>query len=285
MASIFGQNRIAIASIDVEPDWGGRLPAQPEYLRGVRMGIPAIFEILQKYEIPATLFVNGESVPHISEALNLAVSAGYEIASHGFTHRRMPELSREEIREELSKSKAVLETATGQTVSGFRAPQARITDGLFAELKRAGYEYDSSVFGGKMPTRFDNREVSQLPHMREGIWEIPVNQLPLIPLPMGLLWVDLFNLSSIQLLTQFSPLPSLVHLYMHPFDFIPAYPVEGFAIPRGAKLWYTRRRGSALRTLEKAIAWLRLSGYSFVTAGELVKLEKSGETPLVNTPV
>lgn len=284
MTSTVAQNRIAIASIDVEPDWGGRLPARPEYLQGVRVGLPAVFEILQKYDIPATLFVNGESVPHISEELNFAVYAGHEIASHGFTHRRMPELSREEIREELSQSKAVLENATGQTVSGFRAPQARIPDGLFADLKWAGYEYDSSIFGGKMPTRFDNRKASQLPHIREDIWEIPVNQLPLIPLPMGLLWVDLLGLHSIQFLTQFSPLPSLIHLYMHPFDFIPAYPVDGFAIPGGAKLWYTRRRGSALRTLEKAIAWLRQSGYSFVTAGELVRLEKSGKTELAIAP-
>lgn len=258
----------AIVSIDVETDWGGRLAPSLDNLRGVKEGLPAIFEILRSYQLPATLFVSGQIVPLITDELKQAVNNGCEIASHGFTHRRMPELSPVEIDEELIKSKAILEDATGMPVKGFRAPQARIPQGLHSKLVQHGYLYDSSVFGGKMPTRFQNFNVPSQVYRLGDIWEIPVNQLPLIPLPMGLLWIDLFNFTTFKLAAQITGLPPLVHIYTHPFDMIPAYPVD--SVPVGAKLWYTRRRGSALRTLSNLLNFLQKQGYCFVSAWELI---------------
>ncbi len=263
--------KTAIISIDVETDWGGRLPASADTVLGVKIGLPKIFEILNQYHCPATLFVSGEIVPYIQKELEISIQNQFEIASHGFTHRRMPELSAAEIQEELTQSKAVLEAATGQTVLGFRAPQARIPEGLYSYLKQSGYHYDSSVFAGKMPTRFHNENVPNSPYLLDNIWEIPVNSLPLIPLPMGLLWMDLFNLLFIKSLTTVSPLPNFIQVYMHPFDFIPAYSVDTVSIPVGAKLWYSRRQGSALQTLNHLLNWLQQLGYTFVTAGELIK--------------
>ncbi|MBD2485418.1 polysaccharide deacetylase family protein [Planktothrix sp. FACHB-1365] len=263
-------SKTAIISIDVETDWGGRLPASVETIRGVKVGLPQIFEILNQYQCPATLFINGEIVPYIQEELNIAIQKKFEIGSHGFTHRKMPELSKDEIIEELSKSKAILEEYTGQKIRGFRAPQARIPEGLYHYLKQTNYEYDSSVFAGKMPSRFNNQNVPFEPYLQDNIWEIPVNSLPLIPLPMGLLWIDLFQLSLIQLLSSVSPLPPIVQVYMHPFDFIPAYSVEDLSIPWGAKLWYTRQQGSALKTLNCLLYWLQQLGYTFKTAGDVI---------------
>lgn len=268
----FTNDKIAIISIDVETDWGGRLPASAETVLGVKMGLPKIFEILNQYHAPATLFVSGEIIPYIQNELELSIHNQFEIASHGFTHCRMPELSGAEIVEELAKSKFVLEAATGQEILGFRAPQARIPEGLYSYLNQTGYRYDSSVFAGKMPTRFNNENVPNSPYLQENIWEIPVNSLPLIPLPMGLLWIDLFNLLLIRSLTAISPLPNFVQVYMHPFDFIPAYSVDTVSIPSGAKLWYTRRQGSALQTLNHLLSWLKKLGYTFVTAGELIRI-------------
>ncbi|MGK7876033.1 MAG: polysaccharide deacetylase family protein [Xenococcaceae cyanobacterium] len=318
---------VAIVSIDVETDWGGRLAPSPENLQGVKVGLPAIFEILQSYGLPATLFVSGEIVPFITEELTQAVKSGYEIASHGFTHRRMPELSPVEIDEELAKSKVVLEDATAQQVRGFRAPQARMPQGLHSRLAHHGYIYDSSVFGGRMPTRFKNMDVSSQPYRLGDIWEIPVNQLPIIPLPMSLLWIDLFTLSTFKLAAQIAGWPPLVHIYMHPFDVIPSYPVDSYqirvnyplfegsrtrfaqrqkasasaatkskgkrqkggagekkdrklikgvldpdsvSVPIGAKLWYTRRRGSPLQTLNNLLSLLQKRGYSFFNVYELI---------------
>ena len=263
--------KTAIISIDVETDWGGTLPPSAETVLGVKIGLPKIFEILNQYDCPATLFVSGEIVPYIQKELEISLQSQCEIASHGFTHRRMPELSASEIQEELAKSKVILEAVTGQKVLGFRAPQARIPDGLYSYLKQSGYSYDSSVFAGKMPTRFNNENVPPSPYILDNIWEIPVNSLPLIPLPMGLLWMDLFNLLLIKSLTTISPLPNFIQVYMHPFDFIPAYSVNGVSIPVGAKLWYSRRQGSALQTLNHFLNWLKQLGYTFVTAGELIK--------------
>lgn len=252
-----------MVSVDVETDWGGRLAPCRENLQGVYQGLPHILTILEKQQIPATLFVTGEIAPLIKSELQNAVRLGCKIASHGYTHRHFPELSSGEIQRELADSKAILEDVSQQPIQGFRAPQARIPENLNDKLAKHGYFYDSSVFGGKMPTRFDNRRVSLVPYLWGEIWEIPVSQLPLFPLPWGLLWVDLLTLSSIKLASIWQPLPSFIHIYLHPFDLIPAYRVTD--VPWGAKLWYTRRPGSASQTLQKLLAFLQAHNYRFLT--------------------
>jgi|GEM_PF-2144368 len=261
--------RLATISIDVETDWGGRLKAAPDTVRGVKVGLPQILTILENQEIRSTLFVSGETVPYITEQLQAAVQKGHEIASHGFTHRRLPDLSSTELDQELSQSKAILEAVTGIPVLGFRAPQARKPEDLDQRLATHGYAYDSSVFRGVFPTRFNNLDAPVLPYRQGNIWEIPVSQLPLIPLPMGLLWIDLFSVSVIKLGSRLSGLPPFIHIYMHPFDMIPAYPVE--QMPLGAKAWYARKPGAALQTLQRLLTLLKAYGYSFLPAGDVMK--------------
>jgi peptidoglycan/xylan/chitin deacetylase (PgdA/CDA1 family) len=258
----------AIVSVDVETDWGGRLTPCRENLKGVDQGLPLILATLAKYQIKGTFFVSGQIVPLIKSQLSEIVTLGHEIASHSFTHRHLPTLSPEEIKQELGDSKAILEDTTQQSIQGFRAPQGRIPQGLAKELAQQGYLYDASVFGGKMPQRFDNRHIPLFPYLWEEIWEIPVNQLPVIPLPMGLLWIDLFTLNTIKLASKIQPLPPFVHLYLHPFDVIPSYRVSD--VPLGAKLWYTRRPGSAIKTLERVLGFLEYLGYRFITAQEAI---------------
>jgi polysaccharide deacetylase family protein (PEP-CTERM system associated) len=75
--------------------------------------------------------------------------AGHEIASHGYWHRRVPALSRDDFREDVRRSKATLENIAGTAVRGFRAPSFSIIPGYewaFDILLEEGYQYDSSVF-------------------------------------------------------------------------------------------------------------------------------------------
>jgi peptidoglycan/xylan/chitin deacetylase (PgdA/CDA1 family) len=266
-------SRTAIVSIDVETDWGGRLAPSEQHLRGVRDGLPAIQELLGRHGAPATWYVSGEIVPFIRSELREALSRGDELNSHAFTHRRLPELPDAELDDEISRSKAVLEDALGRPVHGFRAPQARIPEGLPRRLAGHGYRYDSSVFRGTMPTRFRNFDVPEQPYRQDDIWEVPVSKLPTFPQAMGLMWVDWYGLSTLRAAGKLSGWPELVHLYMHPFDVIPAYPMQG--IPRGARLWYRRRPGSVLRTLDRLLSWLSAAGYRFATTNSIVK--RAGE--------
>jgi peptidoglycan/xylan/chitin deacetylase (PgdA/CDA1 family) len=262
------ETRIALVSIDVETDWGGRLPPEPAHLRGVAEGLPAIEAILDRHGAPATWYVSGQIVPLIADRLRAGAARGHEIGSHAFTHRRLPELPPAELDQEIADSKSVLEDALGQPVRGFRAPQARVPEGLHRRLAEQGFDYDSSIFRGLMPTRFRNLDVPVLPYRQDGIWEVPVSKLPLLPHAMGLLWVDRYGLPAIRGFAGLIGWPRLVHLYLHPFDVIAAEPLGG--IPTAARLWYRRAPGRALRTLDGLLAALAASGYAFRRTSEVV---------------
>jgi len=74
---------------------------------------------------------------------------GHEIASHGYGHRLVYDLTPEQFREDVRRSKAVLEAAAGVQVLGYRAPSYSVVErSLWAldVLIEEGYSYDASVF-------------------------------------------------------------------------------------------------------------------------------------------
>jgi polysaccharide deacetylase family protein (PEP-CTERM system associated) len=113
-----------------------------------------ILDMLDEFGIKATFFVLGwvaEREPALVKEIALR---GHEVASHGYGHQRVNTRSRGEFRDDIRRSKALLEDLAGAPVFGYRAPSYSISlDTLWAydELLDAGYTYDSSVF----PVRHD----------------------------------------------------------------------------------------------------------------------------------
>jgi polysaccharide deacetylase family protein (PEP-CTERM system associated) len=78
--------------------------------------------------------------------------AGHEIGSHGYGHVLAYEVGREAFREDIVRSKKILEDIIGVEVAGFRSPGFSIKEDnqwVFDVVAEAGYRYDASVF----PTR------------------------------------------------------------------------------------------------------------------------------------
>jgi polysaccharide deacetylase family protein (PEP-CTERM system associated) len=131
-----------------------------------------ILELLDQHSATGTFFTLGW-VAHKHPALVRRIAdAGHEIASHGWWHWKVTSLTREEFREDVYASRAILEQISGQPVLGFRAPSFSIIPGLewaFDVLLETGYRYDSSLF----PIRRMNYgypKASPIPHLihREG---------------------------------------------------------------------------------------------------------------------
>jgi len=79
---------------------------------------------------------------------------GHEIASHGYSHRRIYTQTPQQFREETRKAKKIVEDIIGQAVLGYRAASYSVTDkSLWAldVLAEEGFRYDSSIF----PVRHD----------------------------------------------------------------------------------------------------------------------------------
>jgi polysaccharide deacetylase family protein (PEP-CTERM system associated) len=83
-------------------------------------------------------------------ALVRAIQAsGHEVASHGYSHRRIYTQTQAQFRQETQRSKHLLEDIIGDAVLGYRAASYSITaKSLWALdiLVEAGFVYDSSIF-------------------------------------------------------------------------------------------------------------------------------------------
>jgi polysaccharide deacetylase family protein (PEP-CTERM system associated) len=108
-----------------------------------------VLAILAESDVRATFFVLGWVARRFPELVKKIARHGHEIASHGYSHRRVTNQSRAEFRDDIRQSKALLEDLTARNVLGYRAPSYSIgPNSLWAydELMEAGYLYDSSVF-------------------------------------------------------------------------------------------------------------------------------------------
>lgn len=115
----------------------------------VEGSVERLLEVMARRSAMGTFFVLGWLAarrPHLVRRIH---EGGHEIASHGWAHRPATELSPEEFRESVARSKELLEDITGAPVQGFRAPSFSIVPGVewaLDVLVEEGYRYDSSLF-------------------------------------------------------------------------------------------------------------------------------------------
>jgi len=110
----------------------------------VEINTRKILDLLDKYNVKATFFVLGWIAERKPELVKEIHSRGHEIASHGYGHIINYELNRDEIYEDIKKSKELLESITGNKVVGYRAPNFSVTQDVIDALTTLGFEYDSS---------------------------------------------------------------------------------------------------------------------------------------------
>ena len=119
------------------------------YESRVRRNVDRLLEILDRHECHGTFFVLGwiaERHPNVVRSIS---ACGHEIASHGWDHRRVTDLTPEEFRGSVRRSKHTLEVLSGAPVLGYRAPSFSIVPGrewALDILIEEGYRYDSSLF-------------------------------------------------------------------------------------------------------------------------------------------
>ncbi len=108
-----------------------------------------LLEHLDRDGARATFFVLGWLAEREPGMVKAIAEAGHEVASHGWDHRRVDTLSADQFRQDLRRSRDVLQELTGQRVGGYRAPSFSILPGsewaLDAMLEE-GFAYDSSMF-------------------------------------------------------------------------------------------------------------------------------------------
>ena len=160
----------------------------------IRRSTTRVLELLERNRCRATFFVLGWIAEREPSLIREIAQAGHELGCHSHIHRQLFRLTPQEFREDLRKSRALIEDVGGTKVIGFRAPTFSVTNrSLWALeiLAEEGFEYDSSIF----PIRHDLYGIpdacrwihqKQLPSGRM-IWELPPSTVRIgkMNLPFG----------------------------------------------------------------------------------------------------
>ncbi|HLI18383.1 MAG TPA: XrtA system polysaccharide deacetylase [Rhodanobacteraceae bacterium] len=142
-----------------------------------------VLELFGRYRISATFFVLGWVAERFPALVRDIGAAGHEIASHGFGHERLTNITRDQFREGVTRTKHLLEDISGTAVYGYRAPSYSIgptTLWAHDELREAGYRYSSSI----VPIHHDLYGMPSAPRFafftgRAGVLEVPVTTVRL----------------------------------------------------------------------------------------------------------
>lgn len=185
-------------TIDVE-EWfhvcNGPAPVGEIPMTRVADNVARLLELFAEAGVRATFFLLGcvaEAVPDLAPRI---AAAGHEIASHGWSHTLVSQLTPEQFRQELQRTNELLKAQSGQQPRGFRAPRWSIgreqAPWAFEIMVEEGFLYDSSCtplagLGDTSGPRVPHRVTTAA----GAIWELPplVSPTWLTNLPTGGGW-------------------------------------------------------------------------------------------------
>jgi peptidoglycan/xylan/chitin deacetylase (PgdA/CDA1 family) len=150
-------------SLDIDPDANSAVEGRHDALSSpieygeirvdaCKKGLQKILELLEKYDIYATLFYEARTAQMLIESgMYLPkLSERHEIACHSLKHEdflgKVSGIPMEEksIEESIGKAKEILAKIFKREIKGFRAPYTRINRTVVKVLEQLGFQYDSS---------------------------------------------------------------------------------------------------------------------------------------------
>lgn len=203
--------------------------------------------------VKATFFTLGWVAERYPALIRRIADAGHEVASHGWDHQRVFTMDAPMFRADLQRTRDVLEQASGQAVTGYRAPSFSIdkrTPWAHQELAAAGYTYSSSV----APLKHDHYGWPEAPRYAfkpladADLIEVPVTVADLAGRRMAtgggffrLLPSQLMNFAVKQVSGEGQP----AIFYFHPWEIDPAQPRVAAAPLRSKVRHYSRLNAMA----------------------------------------
>lgn len=148
-------------------------------------------DLLDESGTKATFFVLGWIAEQNPQLIREIASRGHEVASRGFYHRSLSQLTTEEIREDLRKTNAILQAASGQKIVGYRSAEKlsyEKDERIFEILADEGFAYDASFIPSKQNEK-RRRFAHQIHKSGKALWEFPYSTrnlgLGLLPISGG----------------------------------------------------------------------------------------------------
>ncbi|MDZ7752494.1 MAG: XrtA system polysaccharide deacetylase [Gammaproteobacteria bacterium] len=199
----------------------------------VEQNTDRLLALFGRHRVAATFFVLGWIAERYPAMVRRILEQGHEVASHGYDHTRATTQTRTAFKEDVDRTRRLLEDITGGTVAGFRAASFSIgRDNLWAleALKECGYHYSSSIY----PVRHDLYGMPEAPlspfrYSAEAVVEIPLSTRQLLgrnlPASGGgffRLFPYAFSRNTIRHINRHDGRP--VIFYFHPWEIDPHQP-------------------------------------------------------------
>ena len=149
-----------------------------------------VLDLFADCGVSATFFTLGWVAERWPELVRRIVREGHELASHGYRHDRVFEQTQDAFREDIRRTKGILEDIGGQAISGYRAASFSIdgrTPWAHEILAAEGHRYSSSVYPVKHDI-YGMPEAEPTPHsVAGGLIEIPITTIDVLGrrLPCG----------------------------------------------------------------------------------------------------
>lgn len=142
-----------------------------------------ILELFDAHQVCGTFFTLGWVAERYPDLVKKIVAGGHELASHGWEHIRVNTQTPGEFRQDIDRTRKLLQDISGKEVKGYRAASYSIGAGeawAWDELAEAGHSYSSSI----VPITHDLYGLPDAPRFAfaaaDGrLLEIPITTVPL----------------------------------------------------------------------------------------------------------
>lgn len=228
--------------------------------------------LLEKHNTKATFFVLGWIAERIPNMIREIEQKGHEIATHGYSHRVLTELTPETFEADLEKALSVTRACTSQAILGYRAPSFTITKKTIWAidiLKKYGVKYDSSVFPISFHPDYGIAESPLSIHQLDGLTEVPLSVAEVfgrrIPCSGGGYFRIFPYLLSTLLMRRCNRQGRPVIFYVHPWETDPDQPRVNMPLSKKFRHYYNL--GKTVVRLDQL-----LSEFKFVPIKEILGL-------------
>ena len=96
---------------------------------------PLVLDLLEKHDVTGTFFLIGKNMtPETEPVIRRALSMGYEIANHSYTHSYMDSMQTVEIMKEIALTEDRIRSVTGHGAAFFRPPYLAVSDEMYESI-------------------------------------------------------------------------------------------------------------------------------------------------------
>ena len=256
----------------------------------VLLNMNKILKLFEINKVKGTFFILGEVVEKYPDLVKQIDAAGHEVGVHGYYHNQIFRLTPQLLRDELTRTKDLIENITGKKVCGFRAPAFSIspeTAWALHVIAECGFKYDSSIYPSKLRRYGWNDFPRQISKINLGnstsLFEVPLSVMNIMgrnfPVCGGgyLRYLPYFLTRRIFLsISKKNP----VIVYLHPYELdtvkYPDYFYEARAKSSLKQklplLFYRYKKGTVMEKLDRLTKEFR-----FIPLNEIIiKMEEAG---------